>query len=665
MAGNAGKFQYVLMVWLLATAGPALAQDAILTYPQSYFASAQLATAYDMVGRLPGFVFNDGNGARGYSGTAGNVLIDGARPTAKTDDLQTILQRIPVSRVDHVDVIRGGAPGIDMQGQPVVANVILKQEDSSNIILILQNLFYSSGHDVPYGSVEFTARNGAASYDFTFTRYGGLADDSIGDGNVAFITPGQATIVTGARRVGPDQLGWALNGSASRPLLGGTFGANFLARTSVHNETVIYDPPEQMESLDSEKSRGAELGLHWDGNFGPAPVNLVGLVRLNRSVSFQTSSSPGSFTQFDSVQDTPEFILRAAARYPVSGDLALETGIDAAYNGLTGLSTESVNGVPQTIIGALASVHESRGEAFVQASWAMAPGWMLDMALHGEYSVIAASATPAHSFAFLKPRLLLSWQPLDNQQFRLRIERVIGQLDFSNFIATANLLSTGVAAGNVGLRPDQHWQIEEDYEFHFGDKGALTFSAMHDDITDLVDYVPLGNGQDGPGNVPKAVNNQYDLEYLLPLDKVGLEGGQFKGSLKWYDSALKDPVTGQTRSISNQRDRNLTLTYLQDLTSLHSTFELDVTPGGALQPTYRIAQISTFHLKDSYLSISWDYKPAADLDLLFQASNLVPYDFELVNRNYSGPRNTNSLSQIQDQRITTLPRFLLQLRKTF
>jgi hypothetical protein len=135
-----------------------------------------------------------------------------------------------------------------------------------------------------------------------------------------------------------------------------------------------------MASLDSEKSRGAELGLHWDGNFGPAPVNLVGLVRLNRSVSFQTSSSPGSFTQFDSVQDMPEFILRAAARYPAAGNLALETGIDAAYNGLTGLSTESVNGVPQTIIGALASVHESRGEAFVQASWAIAPGWMLDMA---------------------------------------------------------------------------------------------------------------------------------------------------------------------------------------------------------------------------------------------------------------------------------------------
>ena len=663
MTGNARKCRFVLMLGLLLASVPALAQDAILTYPQSYFANAQLATAYDMVGRLPGFVFSSGNGGRGYSGTGGNVLIDGARPTAKTDDLQTILQRIPVSRVDHVDVIRGSAPGIDMQGQPVVANVILKQEDSSNIILILQNLFYSSGHDVPYGSVEFTARNGATSYDFTFTRYGGLADDSIGDGNVAFITPGQATIVTGAKRVGPDQLGWALNGSASRPFLGGTFGANFLARTSVHNETVIYDPPEQMASLDSEKSRGAELGLHWDGNLGPAPVNLVGLVRLNRSVSFQTSSSPGSFTQFDSVQDTPEFILRAAARYPAAGKLALETGIDAAYNGLTGLSTESVNGVPQTIIGALASVHESRGEAFVQASWAMAPGWMLDMALHGEYSVIAASATPAHSFAFLKPRLLLSWQPLDNQQFRLRFERVIGQLDFGNFIATANLLSTGVAAGNVGLKPDEHWQVEGDYEFHFWDKGALTFSALHDEITNLVDYVPLGNGQDGPGNVPHAVNNQYDLEYLLPLDRAGL--AQFKGALIWRDSALKDPVTGQIRSISNARDRSITLTYLQDLTSLHSTFELDLTPGGALQPTYRIAQISAFHLKDSYLSISWDYKPTADLDLLFQASNLVPYDFELKNQNYSGPRNTNPLWQIQDQRITTQPRFLLQLRKTF
>ena len=75
-------------------ASPGQAADGTLSYPASFFAGAQLTTAYDLVGRLPGFVYDSGRNARGFSGTAGNVLIDGMRPTAKTDDLTTILQRI-------------------------------------------------------------------------------------------------------------------------------------------------------------------------------------------------------------------------------------------------------------------------------------------------------------------------------------------------------------------------------------------------------------------------------------------------------------------------------------------------------------------------------------------------------------------------------------------
>ena len=33
----------------------------ILTYPSVFFADSRPSTAYDMIGRLPGFVFEDGN----------------------------------------------------------------------------------------------------------------------------------------------------------------------------------------------------------------------------------------------------------------------------------------------------------------------------------------------------------------------------------------------------------------------------------------------------------------------------------------------------------------------------------------------------------------------------------------------------------------------------
>src|ERR1700722_16393526 len=65
------------------------------SYAAAYFAAMGVSTAYDMVSRLPGFAFDDGSAVRGFAGAAGNVLIDGERPTSKTDDLISVLQRIP------------------------------------------------------------------------------------------------------------------------------------------------------------------------------------------------------------------------------------------------------------------------------------------------------------------------------------------------------------------------------------------------------------------------------------------------------------------------------------------------------------------------------------------------------------------------------------------
>src|SRR5262249_55956118 len=98
-------------------------EQGVTSYAASYFADARPNTAADMIDRLPGFTLSTGAQVRGYAGAAGNVVIDGERPATKQDDLQIVLRRIPAAQVDRIDVIRGGAPGIDMQGQTVLANV--------------------------------------------------------------------------------------------------------------------------------------------------------------------------------------------------------------------------------------------------------------------------------------------------------------------------------------------------------------------------------------------------------------------------------------------------------------------------------------------------------------------------------------------------------------
>src|SRR6185437_15390643 len=109
-------FKYLLATLLTAfvfglaiPTARAAEEGAALTYPASYFTGMELNTAHDMVTRLPGFVFIDTDTTkRGFAGSAGNVLVDGVRPASKTDTLSAVLDRIALSRVDHIEVIRGG-----------------------------------------------------------------------------------------------------------------------------------------------------------------------------------------------------------------------------------------------------------------------------------------------------------------------------------------------------------------------------------------------------------------------------------------------------------------------------------------------------------------------------------------------------------------------------
>lgn len=127
------------LLLILAAAAPAAetaepapavgaAEHGVIAYPPGFFADAAPTSAYDMVIRLPGFTFDKGALVRGLADAGGNVLIDGQPPVSKNDTLDEILKRIPAAAIARVELIRGGAPGIDMQGRTVVANVVRRRQ---------------------------------------------------------------------------------------------------------------------------------------------------------------------------------------------------------------------------------------------------------------------------------------------------------------------------------------------------------------------------------------------------------------------------------------------------------------------------------------------------------------------------------------------------------
>ena len=156
---------------------PALAQSQVESYKPDFFASARPSTAMDMINRLPGFSFDGGDGSRGFSGNSGNVLIDGKRPTSKTDYLGNVLGRIVAAQVERIDVIHGGAAGIDMQGKPVVANVILKKAASTTIVAQASAAATTTRRIMPGGLLQYNRTTGDRSYDLSIRRDPNYSND--------------------------------------------------------------------------------------------------------------------------------------------------------------------------------------------------------------------------------------------------------------------------------------------------------------------------------------------------------------------------------------------------------------------------------------------------------------------------------------------------------
>ena len=67
-------------------------------YQAAYFSQFSPSSALEIVERVPGFTLELAlEEVRGFGQAAGNVVINGSRPSSKSDTLQTILARIPAS----------------------------------------------------------------------------------------------------------------------------------------------------------------------------------------------------------------------------------------------------------------------------------------------------------------------------------------------------------------------------------------------------------------------------------------------------------------------------------------------------------------------------------------------------------------------------------------
>jgi outer membrane receptor protein involved in Fe transport len=611
---------------------PAAAEQGVTSYPASFFAPHQPANANEAVSFIPGFNLDTGNGVRGFEGAAGNVIIDGQRPSSKNDDLQSILQRIPFSQIERIDVIRGGAPGIDMQGKTVLANVIRKKGGGIKGLFAVADQHVNDARNRHLGALRIEAE-GSLPANRTWEiglREGRYPDDGVGTGHSSLVhadgSPPQLAYLdshgTGIQ--------YTATGAFGTPLLGGQLQLNGRAYHDRFEEPEIdqfYSPAPDVATFNFlQRTLDTEIGGNWGRDLRAGThLDLVAL-RTTRDRSVDSNSDQdGVFDDFLQKRKSSEAIIRGVLKQQLNEKLSAELGAEFADNKLDSrtIFAEAVNGGPpvvQPLPAANVMVEEKRTEVFVKASWRPLAAWSVDANLNYEMSDISSrgDVVLSKSLQFPKPRVTVSWTPVAATQLRVKVERYVTQLNFDDFVASSNLTtSTGVTAGNPNLNPEQDWITEVALEQRVWTGASVILTARHYAITDAQDRGPVvasdGTIFDTPTNIGSGTKDELQLDVQLPSDPFGWKGLLVKGSYTYRQSKVTDPTTHQQRAISGMHPHDWNVTVSQDLPEKHLSFGTDLY-GGFHWKTYRFNQVETFKLQD-YLHPFAEWRPRPDLSL--------------------------------------------------
>ncbi len=552
--------------------------EEIVNYPASFFQQYNPNNALDMVQQIPGFVISDclsclnaqqeGSSRRGFGASLGNILINDRRPSAKQDSPSAILTRIPAASVDHIELIRGQVRGIDLQGQTVVANIILKTDVPATVRweTFVRQTF---GHGLaPGGSISMIDRIGNIEYnigaDARYSNFGDGGPENIFDAN------GNLTEARFDDDGGPGFDGYDFN----TYLNGSTYlGENYVTlntklsavvRDELLERSITPVGGETSTTVIDTERRNLSFALGLDAE-RLLSEDLIGkgiflLYYLDQGPSngrrdFNPDGDMELLTVDDIDKKTLEAITRLEFTYAGWDNHSVQFNMEGAFNSLDSalLQTEHAGGVV-TIIdvpGSVSKVEEIRGDFLLNDTWNK-DAFSVEFGLGAEVSDISQTGDTEldRNFFFVKPYINLTYSPSQQQQTRLRFARDVSQLDFNDFVTAVTQRDDDLTGGNPNLKPQATWQAEVSHERRFGDLGVVTVSLFHDWIDDVQDLLPLSPTLEAPGNIGNGRRWGTDIEATIPLHWIGLQDARIDARLRLQDSTVTDPVTGQNRVLS-------------------------------------------------------------------------------------------------------------------
>jgi len=654
-----------------ALAGEDGASSSITVYPTQFFAAAQPSSSFDMLAVLPGYVFSESNSdVRGFSGAFGNVLIDGSRPTNKQESLESVLRRIPATAVDRIELIRAGAPGVDMQGQTVLANVVRRREAQTRGSVEAESGFYQRGFHAPRLAGEFSRRSERDLLEFSAAAYE-VVDDEHGIGTRPRVAP-DGTVLTESQYVQDEgEKIRELAGLYERTVASGTLRVSASLKTEKSgadiSEHVTFPELSSSSVREYGDEDGAEFGVNWEQHLaGDRRLELLATHRVSGEHGGEIEMESDDVTLFMQDIDASESIVRGALRWN-HGQVAIESGIEGALNVLQSHSSLEENGVAMPVPNGTTRVEEHRGELFAIAGWPLVHDWQLEAGSRFEYSRLDLSGDSnlSKSFFFVKPRVLATWTISGNDRLRLLLEREVGQLDFEDFAGSASLSSSTVTAGNPDLEPERTWRVEAAWEHGFWESGVLVLAARHERIDELIDRIPIIADEpfDAVGNIGDGQRTEVEFNLTLPLDRIGIPAGLLRTRALWRQGSAIDPTTKESRQISEDLPREVDVQFSQQWPRARLRWGVELNLASAAREHYfdevRIEELGT------RLDLFAQYEPTPHWNVRVFANNLTDRSAVRERQIHDGIRGVAPLSYVETRTLRIGPWVGINVRRTF
>lgn len=644
-------------------APPSPATQDQIVYDSAFFAQYSPQNAADMVRQIPGFTLDEGEERRGFSGAVGNVLIDGRRPSTKSQDLDGLLARIPAGQVARIELLRDASASSDAAGQSTLINIVRTPSAGAGVYEgTLEHRDH--GRVSPSGEASWTGRSGEFDYSVGVSReleYYPLQGRR-------FYTDGAGNPTVFRTDYSPRTFREAaLNGETTFPLLGGSMRINgqidrFNFRLHIDQNDVSPSGAPLQRVLDhvNERRQNEELGFNFDRLFGAASLELIGLATRGHYAS-DDSTTIENASPFDTVtaqrrrREYAETIGRGTLSFPLPPAHRIDIGGEIAFNSLDAEQSLSVDRdglgpIPVVLPAADVLVEEQRAEAFATWVWRASPRWTLETTLAGETSTLAQSGDTdlETQFTFVKPAFQATRQIGERNQIRFRVYRDVGQLDFNDFVSSAGLADGLLVGGNPDLMPETSWRAEIAGDWRAAQDGAIGVRMFNHWLSDASDVVPVGLPGarfDAPGNIGDGWVRGVQLTATIPLTAL-LPGARFTIDNTWQDSEVTDPVTGAPRVISGFPETRLEMHLRQDLPQRRFAWGLDF-EGQSQTVTFRLNEIDTYE-EGPFLDIFAETTFENGVKVRGYVNNLLDSPFTRQ-RIYYTPDRTGAPSVIEDR----------------